>query len=353
MSKEKTIITEISMACGIAGISIYSDVSGVIGNVSKLDIQIIRDGIEENNDLQTLSNTFYDLGLLLNRYLGIYEDDRIEWKPLKHDVGNGDPDIIIWQNDIPTVISVKENSHVISNRSPVSLLALANPAVLLDPSKHRHYDIYMFLAKKEYNSLFQQVKRFYLPFKDFSNVDEYYKKTTGKERKGHAKNIKYLFNKYEYLDIALAYAKLVSRVSDKFVELFNLGLNKRQECDKNVIQIIAKDVLRIPNKSKYIIIGTDKNERFALEINSIESLTEQISFADLRARSLGSVSHQPEVLLEFFLYNKEKKTEEMARVKVKIELRWSHGKFSGNPEAKVYKKFRYKDLPLGVPIIKE
>jgi len=33
------------------------------------------------------------------------------------------------------------------------------------------------------------------------------------------------------------------------------------------------------------------------------------------------------------------------KLKYHVEIRWSHGKFCGNPEAKLYKHFLWKDAP--------
>ena len=52
------------------------------------------------------------------------------------------------------------------------------------------------------------------------------------------------------------------------------------------------------------------------------------------------------VLLECLFYDKKTKLEFM--VELRIEIRWSHGKFCGNPEAKIYKQWSYNSLPWAV-----
>ena len=58
---------------------------------------------------------------------------------------------------------------------------------------------------------------------------------------------------------------------------------------------------------------------------------------------------QPVVKLLLTLENKTSRKQE--KIPFHVEIRWSHGGFGGNPEAKLYKEFAWLDLPFVTKIL--
>jgi hypothetical protein len=85
-----------------------------------------------------------------------------------------------------------------------------------------------------------------------------------------------------------------------------------------------------------------------VEVVDLENWEENFEIVGVTAEAL--TRGQPEVLLSFdFL---DKKNQKKFSRKIRSEVRWSHGKFCGNPEGKLYKhdSWSYSDLPWAMSV---
>ena len=140
----------------------------------------------------------------------------------------------------------------------------------------------------------------------------------------------------------LAYQELCDKVSIKSAEIFNLNFQsfENERSNKNYLNPIFHYFFRI-NGVAYYLLGSEKNKPFAVELPSSSKWIKKYEFLNIEA--IPKKAGQPEVVLNFSFRDKE--TNLISKIPLKIEIRWSHGKFCGNPEAKVHKQWSYTGLP--------
>lgn len=91
----------------------------------------------------------------------------------------------------------------------------------------------------------------------------------------------------------------------------------------------------------YFVLGTDRSTPLRVRVASAWDWVQDFELTALRieARSAG----QPEV--EWHAEVRERSTSHTVDVRGHVEVRWSHGRFSGSPEAKVYLDTPHLDVP--------
>ncbi|MBF0237909.1 MAG: hypothetical protein HQM12_09410 [SAR324 cluster bacterium] len=233
-------------------------------------------------------------------------------------------------------ISIKENSNILINGSPERVF-IKIPLAEFD--RVRGQDWFLYTATNE-------LQDYYLAcdgknFTGCETVEEYYgmtKSTT--KRKSFGQHVKILHDTENKLVLA-TYKAFCQKVSIKSAELFNgkiLELKNSKNYRKK-FELIFHEFFRV-NAVRYILAGIDKGEPFAIILNPSSEWSKSYEFLDIQA--LPKDAGQPEVLLRFLF--KDKISNDQFEIDIKVEIRWSHGKFCGNPESKLYKPWRYKDL---------
>lgn len=136
---------------------------------------------------------------------------------------------------------------------------------------------------------------------------------------------------------------LYQRVSQVSAERFNQNL---QNVPKNRLTNVNREILRQflrVNGERYISMGIDTNRGdFILEIPIIEDIILFWQIACIHAR--GATTGQSIVKFELMLANKS--TGQRVSLPYRAGIRWSHGGFCGNPEAKLYKEFFWTTVPV-------
>ena len=151
--------------------------------------------------------------------------------------------------------------------------------------------------------------------------------------------------------VLTAYLHFCEKVSVESAKIFNDNLSLHLGNSKNsssALQPIFHYFFRV-NGVRYILAGTDKNKPFAVYMNPSTEWSKAYEFVGITAEPLKS--GQPEVLLKFTFKDKNNRID--FDLDLKIEIRWSHGKFCGNKEGKIYKKWLYSELPWSeiIPIV--
>lgn len=236
-------------------------------------------------------------------------------------------------------ISVKENANVFINGSPITVFE-DMPSGLFG-IKRKGDDWFLKVAKDELEEYFLQCKSCIKGFEEFEGVEEFYKKTGKTQRKAFGVQVA-LLHKQKNEKVLSAYAALCKKVSTVSADIFNKKLTsfRKANTSTTALQPIFHYFFRI-NGVKYILAGTENNKPFAVVLESSSDWTKRYQFLGITATP--KVAGQPEVLLSFRF--KTVATKKEFGVDLKIEIRWSHGKFCGNPEAKVYKIWSYGALP--------
>jgi len=241
-------------------------------------------------------------------------------------------------------ISVKENANVFINGSAEKIF-IQLPSGVFGRSI-RGKDWFIETARDELNNYFLACEG--ESFTGNTNIEEFYQTSKKEARKKFGSHVKHLHDT-KNITVMHAYAVLCEKVSVKSAEIFNKNLAVFISTQKNVsnaLQPIFYFFFRI-NGVKYILAGTEDMHPFAVYMKPGDEWVKRYEFSNISAVPLQS--GQPEVLLNFTFRDKlEKRTFDL---NLKIEIRWSHGKFCGNPEGKVYKRWKYTDLPWSESLI--
>lgn len=324
MSKEKTYITEISMGMGFLD---PAEESKTIKNVSEADMNFYTSLLPNHLEL---SQTFLDLGKSIKKHLlekGTACQD-VKWMGKKRITSVAAQDL-----EVDSIsISIKEESNVITNGSPFKIIDQLTRGIIDRKTKVRQ-NWFLTHAKEELESYYKicatMLNYEILEFSDFAKKPKVVRKLFSKQvRELHQ-------NKNEA--VLLAYSLLCKKVSEQSALIFNQNLLTNPS---EILTVLIPELFRIDDKS-YLIAGIENANPFVLESPSLEAWKEQYQVLSAVAKS--NDKNQPEIDLEFSFKNKV--TQEVFTLELKIEIRWSHGKLNGNPEAKVYKKSSYQDIP--------
>lgn len=234
-------------------------------------------------------------------------------------------------------VSIKENSNILINSSPEWVFEKLPHAEF---DKIRGKDWFMHTAKQEFQDYYSACGG--KKFTGCDSVIDYYKATKSqKNRKVFGNHVAALHTAKTPVVMG-AYKKFCQKVSSKSAEIFNEQISelKKGKNYKKKFELIFHEFFRV-NAVRYILAGIDKGEPFAIILNPSSEWSKGYEFLDIQA--LPKDAGQPEVLLRFFF--KDKTSNEKFEIDLKAEIRWSHGKFCGNPESKLYKLWKYKDLP--------
>lgn len=334
MSKAQTIFSELCVATAIADTTRVEDIANVDSTAAAIYRKelLARDGKESISALAMSGRAIR--GYLLNN--GITP---------KNVVWTGQQNIgatVAVAKDIEVAnyrISVKENANVFINGSPITVFE-DMPSGLFG-IKRKGDDWFLKVAKDELEEYFLQCKAHSNGVEDFDGVEEFYKKTDKTQRKAFGVKVA-LLHKEKNEKVLSAYAALCQKVSAASADIFNEKLASFRKVNPSItaLQPIFHYFFRI-NGVKYILAGTENNKPFAVVLESSSDWTKKYQFLGITATP--KAAGQPEVLLSFRF--KTVATKEEFGVDLKIEIRWSHGKFCGNPEAKVYKVWSYGALP--------
>jgi len=199
---------------------------------------------------------------------------------------------------------------------------------------------FLCIAPNEFNDYFLACNGFEIT--GFNSVEEFYKNTKRKERDFFSDYVASIHKKKDE-KVLKTYHIFCKEISTKSAQIFNENLKKylqKSRNKSNALQPIFHYFFRV-NGVRYILAGTDKNKPFAVYMKPTEEWEKSYEFIGIEAIPLEK--GQPEVLLIFSFKNKQ--TDCYFTLDLKVEIRWSHGKFCGNPEGKIYKKWIYSTLP--------
>lgn len=334
MSKAQTIFSELCVATAIADTTRVEDIANVDSTAAAIYRKelLARDGKESISALAMSGMAIR--GYLLNN--GITPKN-VVWMG-QQNIGA----TVAVAKDIEVAnyrISVKENANVFINGSPITVFE-DMPSGLFG-IKRKGDDWFLKVARDELQKYFLACKFYSKGFEEFADIEDFYNKTDRAQRKTFGLQVA-LLHKQKNEKVLSAYAALCQKVSAVSADIFNEKLANFRKTNPSIaaLQPIFHYFFRI-NGVKYILAGTEKDKPFAVVLESSSDWTKKYQFLGISATP--KVAGQPEVLLSFRF--KTISTKEEFGVDLKIEIRWSHGKFCGNPEAKVYKTWSYGALP--------
>lgn len=238
----------------------------------------------------------------------------------------------------PIAVSAKAKSNVVANLSPHNLL-VALPSGRSPSTRSDNW--YMTVARKEIQELYDEYRRYYFPGQP-EDVEDFFDQTTQNTRK---RLIRWADSQIERKPGILdnAYHRLCHNTAKRSADIFNrlIGEALSSNQARGVQMGIVKTFFRL-NSSPYILAGVDRGNEIALSLPDANTWNRNWEFISIEANPDLDAGQS---VVEFLLIIRNRKTNKMYGCDFHAEIRWSHGKFCGNPEGKLYKDFAWKDLP--------
>ena len=347
MPRAQTVFSELTVARGINN----GDLKSII-NIDKDVLSTYAEEAEAREELNIEDNALYKAGVTIKNWLQNekkLKNIEVKWIGAEsiRTASAVAKDIII-NNEIR--ISVKENAQLFQNPSPVNVFEKWPSGILFTHAQDD--DWFIKVANYELNEYFKSCNG--SAFTKHKTIQEYYKNIYGSEtldgksvkrRKSFTEHVKKLHKNLD-TNVLSSYKDLCKKVSQESALIFNNNIKKTFSnfndldiCDKHLISLFS--VFFKLDDTEYILAGTENSEPFAVIVDNLNMWSKKFQVKEIKAEALDS--GQPEVLIKFTFLNIEKK--ENIEFSVKSEIRWSHGKFCGNPESKLYKRWEYVDLP--------
>ncbi len=334
MSRAQTIFSELCVAMAIANTQRVEDIENVDSKTASIYKQELLDRGYESVSTAALAAS----GKAIRAYLiknGI-EPRNTKWTG-RENIGS----TVSVAKDIEVAnyrISVKENADVFINGSPITIFE-DMPSGLF-AIKRKGDDWFLKVAKDELQEYFVQCKIHTEGVENFKTIEDFYKNSDKEQRRAFGKQVA-LLHRRKTENVLLAYSNLCQQVSAVSADIFNVKLDefKKINSSSTALLPIFNYFFRV-NGIKYVLAGTENKKPFAVVLESTSDWIKKYKILGIVAAQ--KIAGQPEVLLSFKFKNTA--TKEEFTVDLKIEIRWAHGKFCGNPEAKVYKNWSYGDL---------
>lgn len=338
MPTQKTIATEVSVILGLLDTNWQSVCYDKLPE--ELKASFSEDHYRQAADFYKkdpfLCNSLTEAGKNLRLHVPeLSSIAKIEWKGpsrLARSVISSQ-DILV--NNIP--ISVKVESNVVYNLSPKNMF-IAIPSGFL-PSSDVGENWYIKTAYDSFNRLYLIMKdALGLPYSAVSEFEE-------KASKGERKRIQKFLNLNQkggiYDDFMATYTMMCREAAKKSAEIFNDNISlSLKEHPKALHEVIAKIFLRL-NGIPYLLVCMEKDTVSSLWVPDLTTFLRQYKIFDVVAQA-DSTRKQSVVNILLRYKDKNKSSENLS---YHVEIRWSHGKFCGNPEAKLYKHFLWKEVP--------
>jgi hypothetical protein len=355
MSRDQTVFSELAVAYGINNNSL----KGIQGlnqdSLEKYERERIRRKNSSNQNLKDSEKYLNKAGEKIKAWLidsKNINDIKLKWSA-NSAPGTGDTvaqDLIIVNTN--TRISVKENAELFQNPSPAQVFEFWPKGIPF--TRARSKDWFIAIASKELDDYFSACDG--VKITGQTTVSDYYKKTRGKvtingeevKRRKHFTNHVSKLHEQNDSDALNAYQLFCNAVSKESAKVFNKNFEntftkkKNGFYDINELTNLISVFFKMDNK-EHILAGTEENNPFAVIVSDIDSWKQQFSIVDISAKS--RQAGQPEVLIEFFFKDNLSGVDHI--YSIQSQIRWSHGKFCGNPEGKLYRfgGWKYTELP--------
>ena len=339
MPSPKTECTELSVGFGILAIDNLLELQmdqveqSFEGTLSKEKYDRFREEFTTN---EALYRQMYNVGFGLRAiHIPYKKVSSLKWAgPQQQAATTAAAKDLIVAN---TPVSVKENSDVVHNPSPYNLFVTIPSGQVKAQSSGNWY---LEQAPQEYQELYSFVRH-----KGLENlpedVSEFEQSIKGNKRKPIKKVIKQ-FSDDEKQAFKQLYLNMCHQVAKVSADIFNNNYSaSMQGRSRNaVLEQIIRHFFRM-NAIDYILGGIDKNKAFAVIVPELTRWKREWIITDVIA--------EPELDREqsrvrFLVHYKNRNNGITNTAEFHTQIRWSHGKFQNNPEAKLYKNFAWEEV---------
>lgn len=343
MADIKTTATELSVALGIGGLNFDINDLLKITNVTSADANAVITWLNASSANNKLGVELRNVGLQIRKKHSNSGSisSSIEWsggKTLTTGVAAA-KDIVEHYGPVSLSYSVKADSNIIYNSSPGRLAALTSGNPIHGSRFPNWFNV---MAPAEYQALFILCdgpgQTGYATVNDWDSARK--ADTLKRSFKAYASNM------IQTNQLAQgAYKNLCNIVSTNTANVFQSNLQAVILNNPTALKTIFWEFFRL-NSMAYILCGLEDGKGFAAQVLDKDTWNKQFKVISIKA--IPKPAGQPEIILDFVFQDNQKNA---YQYQLKIEIRWSHGKFCGNPEAKVYKLFSYKNLPWNTVIL--
>ena len=239
-----------------------------------------------------------------------------------------------------TPISVKTESNVVANLSPSNMMVNL-PGGMAPSSREENW--FLSTRPDEYQDLYVFVQAMRSELQDLSqDVRTFEKQASRADRKRIQKILKE-YSPEEKSEFTRRYRKLCHGVAESSAAIFNenLSTSLASRARRAVLEDLSRWFFRL-DAVPYILCGIDDKEDFSLGVPDLTSWFREWEFADVVA---SPDLNRGQSVVDFIMTCRKKDDLSEQRIAYHAEIRWSHGRFSGSPESKLYKEFAWRDLP--------
>lgn len=312
MPSLKTEISEIAVVLGLRGIPLQRvtipDLQGLVrdGSIDKGKAMAYLPILQGTTQLERLTHsqiqTLWNTAQQLAAQLGAAQSSQAYWSgPTRSARG-----VVISRDvELPsTFVSVKVESHVVYNLSPHNLFC--DPFQAGSPGGRR-------------GNWFEEVS----PNLYYEAAQAYQKDRETPKR-----------------------VEMFREVAAKSAQAFNNAWSSTNASSSTVLQRqhvrteIIKRFLRI-NSAPYYLIALEQGSGVMVWVPDVTRFLQSWQVDGISAYT-NPKDAQANVYFELRLYHKPNKR--LVALGYRAEIRWSHGQFNGNPEAKLYKRFDYSEI---------
>jgi len=341
MPSSKTECTELSVGFGLLGLDpVSASREQILASwVNSLSPSKLSDYRAEYSSDEAYYRRFFDIGVNLRRSHGVFaraDINSVRWEGPHHQARSVSMAKDLVAANIP--ISVKANSNVVFNHSPYVLFTSV-PSGVSAPTRSDNW--FWTVAPQSYQELYAWIR-----FKTGENlpaeVEDYHRTVKGSRRKQLSRLVNQL-DEAQRLQFDALYLKLCRDVAKGSADRFNTAIQASFSgpIRNAVAEEIVKTLFRLGD-SEYVLCGLDNNNGFGVDVPDITSWKRQWMLRSVVA--IPDLSRGQSVV-DINLVIENRQTRQQHNIAFEVQIRWAHGKFSGNPEAKVYKRFPWISIP--------
>jgi len=239
-----------------------------------------------------------------------------------------------------TPISVKTESNVVANLSPPNMMVNL-PGGTAPSSREDNW--YLTTQPREFQELYAYVRALQPELEEYPADVRLFEETASKADRKRIQLILRDSSAGERREFTRRYRELCHRVAEASAQIFNdhLSHSLSTGARRAVLENLARWFFRL-DAVRYVLCGIDRGEEFALEVPELSSWFREW---DLIAVEAAPDLTRGQSVVDFKVVCRQKADRHDHRIPYHAEIRWSHGRFSGAVESKLYKEFAWRDLP--------
>lgn len=295
--------------------------------------------LEEYSSNSDFYSRFYEIGRhLRSQHHPVSHSSTAQWTGPQQQAATASFSKDLLVGDIP--ISVKADSNVVANLSPYNLF-ISLPAGSAPASHEENW--YQRTTSRSFQELYSFVRDSdtslsYLP----AEVSSFEQQATREDRKRVQAVIKNYSNS-ESRQFKTNYLQMCHDVASKSADIFSENIEKSLKSSSRaaILENLSRWFFRI-DAIRYILCGIDHGEDFSVLIPDITNWKNDWAIREIEV--VPDLSRGQSVV-DFSVVLTRKDSGQTSTTVFHSEIRWSHGRFCGNPEGKLYKEFSWGTLP--------